>query len=401
MTTKFQYLKYLVINTIFSSNFTKLLFTNSSISLYNSSNWDKMINKILFTLLLITLIACGKEEESTKPVVQTLTESVYASVTIQPEGMYDVYASASGIISKIYLQEGDTVSKDQLLAEVSSDLSKLNKENAQLNMELARKKYKGDANILDRLKDEIEANQEQLTQDSINYARQKRLMDRGVGAVAELEAKKLKYDLTKKQKAILKKQYAQTEIELKSNYQQSENAVERALTNLSDFSIKSKIDGKVYSIMKEEGELITQQAAFARIGNRNSFVIEMRIDEVDITSIKEGQKVIISLDAYKGKTFDAKISKIYPVKDDKTQTFKVEAIFVNPPSALYAGLSGEANIIISQKENVMTIPLEYLTEDGKVITEDSEVEVKIGMRNIERVEIESPKIDSNTKIIKP
>lgn len=362
---------------------------------------DTMIKNIALSIILVTLISCGKDEESVKPIVQTLTESVYASVTVQPEDIYDVYASASGIVSKIYLREGDTIAKGQLLAEVTSDLSKLNKENAQLSLELARKKYKGDANVLDRLKDEMDANQDQLAQDSINYVRQKRLMDKGVGAKADLEARQLKYDLTKKQSAILLKQYEQTAVELKNNYKQSENAVEKAMTNLSDFSIRSKIDGKVYSLMKEEGELITQQSPFASIGLRSSFIIDMRIDEVDIASVSLGQKVIISLDAYKGKTFDAKITKIYPVKDERTQTFKVEAKFINPPNALYAGLSGEANIVISQKENVMTIPLEYLTEDGKVKTNDGEIEVKTGMRNLERVEIQSSKIDTSTTIIKP
>lgn len=375
--------------------------TNSSIYLYISLQMDTMIKKFTLAIILITLISCGKDEESVKPIVQTLTESVYASVTVQPEDIYDVYASASGIVSKIYLREGDTIAKGQVLAEVTSDLSKLNKENAQLNLELARKKYKGDANVLDRLKDEMDANQDQLSQDSINYARQKRLMDKGVGAKADLEARKLKYDLTKKQSAILLKQYEQTAVELKNNYKQSENAVEKAMTNLSDFSIRSKIDGKVYSLMKEEGELITQQSPFANIGLRNSFIIEMRIDEVDIASVSLGQKVIISLDAYKGKTFEAKITKIYPVKDERTQTFRVEAKFINAPNALYAGLSGEANIVISQKENVMTIPLEYLTEEGKVKTNDGEIEVKTGMRNLERVEIQSSKIDTSTKIIKP
>lgn len=360
------------------------------------------MKQILTYLLLATiLISCGEDKETIKPIIQNLTESVYASVTVQPEGLYEVYASASGIIRKIYLQEGDTIIKDQLLAEVTSDLSKLNEENAQLNLDLARKKYKGGSNILDRLKNELEANQEQLSQDSINYYRQKRLIDKGVGVKADLEAKKLKYDLSSKQKAILKGKYEETKVELRSNYKQSKNAVEKALSNLSDFSIKSKIDGMVYSLMKEEGELITQQVPIAKIGQRNSFIIEMRIDEVDIASVTQNQKVIISLDAYKGKTFEAIISKIYPVKDEKTQTFKVEAIFSSPPDALYAGLSGEANIIISQKGNVMTIPLEYLTEEGKVITENGEVEVKTGMRNIERVEIESSKIDTSTKIIKP
>ncbi|MCB0701178.1 MAG: efflux RND transporter periplasmic adaptor subunit [Ignavibacteriae bacterium] len=366
-----------------------------------SLNVEMMKRNIVFVILLIFLISCGKKEESTTPEIQTLTESVYASVTVQPEELYDVYASASGIISNIYFREGDTIAEGEILAKVTSDLSKLNKEQAQLNLKLAEAKYKGDDNVLDRLEKELEANQEQLTQDSINYERQKRLIEKGVGAKVDLETKKLKFDLSKKQLSILKKQYKQTEDELRNNYKQSTNAVEIALANLSDFSIRSKINGKIYSLLKEEGELITQQTPIAKIGYSNSFIIEMRIDEVDIASVSLNQNVVISLDAYKGKSFKAKITKIYPEKDERTQTFKVEAKFINPPDALYAGLSGEANIVVSQKDNVMTIPLEYLTEDGKVITEDGEIEVRTGMRNIERVEIESPKIDENTKIIKP
>lgn len=351
--------------------------------------------------MLIAIVGCGEKEESTKPTIQDLTESVYASVNIQPEGMYDVYASAAGIISKIYLREGDTIAQNQVLAQVTSDVSKLNKENAELTLQLAKNKLQGQSSVLDKLKDEMEANEDQLAQDSINYERQKRLMQKGVGAAADLETKKLKYDLTKNRRSVLKKGYEQTKIELKSNYKQSENSLERALTNLSDFSIKSSIDGMIYSLLKEEGELITQQQPFAKIGKRNSFIVEMRIDEVDIAQVKMNQKVIIALDAYRGKSFEASISKIYPVKDDKTQTFKVEALFTNTPPALYAGLSGEANIIISEKKNVMTIPLEYLTSSKKVKTEDGEVAVKVGMRNIERVEIESSKIDTSTKLIKP
>lgn len=361
----------------------------------------KIIGIIAQLLVLIAFVSCGEDEESIKPSIQDLTESVYASVNIQPEGMYDVYASASGIISKIYLREGDTIAQNQILAQVTSDVSKLNKETAELNLQLAKNKLQGQASVLDKLKDEMEANEDQLAQDSINYERQKRLIEKGVGATADLEAKKLKYDLTKNRRSVLKKGYEQTKIELKNNYKQSANSLEKAMTNLSDFSIKSSIDGMVYSLLKEEGELITQQQPFAKIGKRDAFIVEMRIDEVDIAQVKINQNVIIALDAYKGKSFEAIISKIYPVKDDKTQTFKVEALFTKAPDALYSGLSGEASIIISQKKNVMTIPLEYLTESGKVKTEDGVVSVKLGMRNIERVEILSSKIDTSTKLIKP
>jgi len=64
------------------------------------------------------------------------------------------------------------------------------------------------------------------------------------------------------------------------------------------------------------------------------------------------------------------VSKIYPRKDERTQTFKIEAIFSQPPDVLYPGLAGEGNIVVGKKENAMTIPREYLADEDQVLTKD-------------------------------
>ena len=107
----------------------------------------------------------------------------------------------------------------------------------------------------------------------------------------------------------------------------------------------------------------------------------------------KNQEVLITLDAYTGKVLEGKVSKIYPKKDERNQTFKVEAIFVNPPEVLYPGLSGEANIIISKKENVLTIPRNYLINSNQVKTADGLITINIGLQNMEFVEV----IDGITK----
>ena len=110
--------------------------------------------------------------------------------------------------------------------------------------------------------------------------------------------------------------------------------------------------------------------------------------------------LLVTLDAYGGDVFEASIIKIYPQKDIKTQTFRIEGLFNQPPKALYAGLSGEANIILSEKKRTMIIPLEYLMENNKVITERGELDVIVGLKNMESVEIISG-IDTATIILKP
>ncbi|NNC94236.1 MAG: HlyD family efflux transporter periplasmic adaptor subunit [Chitinophagales bacterium] len=328
-----------------------------------------------------------------------MTESVYASVTIQPEGLYNVHAATPGIIEHIIVGEGDSVNADQIIAKIIALDPEINVENAVISVELARDNLKGGSSVLKSINDEIRSTKEQLLVDSVNYLRQQRLWEQNIGSKAEFESRKLKFDQSKSQLDILKKKYSRTKNELESNYKQSINALKKTQSTLSDYFIRSRMEGRLYSLLKKDGEVVGLQEPIAQIG-RHSFIVEMLIDEVDVTRIHLRQKAMIALDAYEGVVFEAKVSKIYPQKNSLSQTFKVEAEFVEGPEILYAGLSGEANIIISEKEDVITIPLEYLLEGDKVKTDDGNIDVVCGMRNLEHVEIVSG-LDTETEIIKP
>jgi multidrug efflux pump subunit AcrA (membrane-fusion protein) len=125
----------------------------------------------------------------------------------------------------------------------------------------------------------------------------------------------------------------------------------------------------------------------------------MLIDEVDITKIELNQVILITLDAYEKEVFEAKISKIYPTKNERTQTFKIEGVFTNRPKKLYPGLTGEANIVINTKNNVITVPNEYINENSELKTDKGLIKVVTGIKNLERIEIVSG-IDSSTLIYK-
>ena len=56
------------------------------------------------------------------------------------------------------------------------------------------------------------------------------------------------------------------------------------------------------------------------------------IDEYDIAKIKPGQKVFVSMDSYKGQVFEATVSKIQPIMDNRLRSFEIEAIFISKPS---------------------------------------------------------------------
>ncbi len=354
-----------------------------------------------FLIVLALLIgSCGVKQEKILPQKKPLTESVYASATVQPDSLYQAFASVAGILDRNLVEEGDLIKKGDPLVQINNSTPKLNTENARLAFLLAQENYSGSAAILSGLEDEINAAELSFKNDSINYYRQKRLWEQQIGSKVEFDNRQLGYELSRNNLKLLKSRYDRTKNELATQLGQAQNNYRTSQIATKDFTVSSKINGKVYALLKEPGEIVTSMEPLAAVGSDSVFIIEMLVDEVDIVKLVVGQKALITLDAYPSNVFEATVSKIYPWKDERSQTFTAEATFDNPPKTLYPGLAGEGNIIISEKASALTIPKQYLMEGNKVLTEDGVTEVSVGLQNLDRVEILEG-ITETTELLKP
>lgn len=359
-----------------------------------------MRNLFWIVLLLRIVSSCENKETPIKPSVGTITQSVYASATVQPDSLYEVFANVSGILESNLVSEGDLVKKGTPLFQIINSNTKLNTENARLAYSLAKKNYSGNTALLLSIEDEIKAAKLKFNNDSINYFRQKNLWEQHIGSKAQLDAQKLAYELSANAVTALKTKYNRLKNELRTQLNQAANSYENLVITTQDYTVTSKMDGKVYALYKNPGEVVSMQQPIAMIGSQDSFVLELLVDEVDIVNIAEGQKVAVALDAYPNETFVAQVTKIYPNKNERNQTFKVEARFSTPPKRLYPGLSGEGNIIIAVQEDVLLIPRAYLFEQNKVKTSSGIVEVTTGIITEEQIEIRSG-ITSETELLRP
>ncbi|WP_282081042.1 efflux RND transporter periplasmic adaptor subunit [Aquimarina algiphila] len=359
------------------------------------------MHTLVLRILFVTIfISCSTKEDKILPTVSNVTESVYSSVTIQPDSLYQAYASVNGILDKNLVEEGQIIKKGVPILQVINSNPKLNAENARLSLELAKNNYDGNAAILSSIEEEIKAAILKMTNDSINYCRQKNLWSQHIGSKVEYDTKKLTYELSTNNLSLLKNKYYRTREELQTQLKQAKNTYKTSVITTKDFTINSKINGKIYALYKNPGEVVNTLEPLASLGSDSVFVIEMLVDEVDIVKIKKNQKTLITLDAYDEEVFVAKVSKIYPKKDERNQTFMVEALFEKSPGVLYPGLSGEANIIIAHIPKTLTIPKEYLVDGNKVKTEKGLTEIKIGLQSMDTVEVLSG-ITSKTWIYKP
>jgi multidrug efflux pump subunit AcrA (membrane-fusion protein) len=193
------------------------------------------------------------------------------------------------------------------------------------------------------------------------------------------------------------------ELKRQLDFNASQSARNLQISNVleNDYLLKSEINGVVYNISKSRGEMVSIQTSLAVIGDAKNYFLEMQVDEKDIIRIKLGLRVLVSLDSYKGQSFEAKVSKIVPYMNERTRTFLIEAEFVKQPPVLYPNTTFEANILIQTKMIALLIPRDFLFNEEFVYNkEGKKIKVKTGLKDYRKVEILSG-IDANTVISKP
>lgn len=351
-----------------------------------------------FTLLMI--FSCGRENETAIfPEVKRITASVYASGKILSVDQYDAFTNASGPIQEIFMSEGDTVEVGTPILAIYSEREKLGRESA----EIARSyvDLKTNQNKLRDLQLTIDLSRSRMLNDSLLVERQTHLWKQNIGTQVELEQRSLAYENSKSSFETAQLRYEDLQKEIKFNERNATKnlAISRVLE--SDYILKSKIKGTLYALLKEKGEMVTPQVALAILGSTNKFILELKVDEYDISKVKLDQTVLVSMDSYKGEVFEAQVVKIYPIMDSNTKSFTIEAKFTKSPVRLYPNLTLEANIILEVKDNALIIPRSYLINEQFVVNDAGDtLQVKVGIQNYQSAEILEG-LTSTTKLIKP
>ncbi|MCH6233441.1 efflux RND transporter periplasmic adaptor subunit [Cognataquiflexum rubidum] len=359
----------------------------------------KYFNAIFLGLIFVFNFSCDSSQESVFPRRESISESVYASGLIKAQNQYQAFANANGIVQEIFVSEGDSVKIGSPILAIYNETARLNRENAELTRAFADRK--ANQTRLRELENNIKNAENIWQNDSLLYQRQKRLKDQGVGSEVDLEQRLLAFQNSRNayQSARLIYQDVKREIEYNEKSAGKNLSISKALE--SDLILKSEINGRVYDLLKEKGEMVNAQTPLAVLGSADEFVLEMQVDEYDIVKVKLGQKIIVIMDSYRGETFEAVVSKINPLMNEASKSFLVEGVFVNAPAVLYPNLTLEANIVIEVKEDALILPRSYILDDRFVINAEGDtLPVKLGLKDLQKAEILEG-VDETTAVIKP
>ncbi|MCY1337777.1 Macrolide export protein MacA [compost metagenome] len=183
-----------------------------------------------------------------------------------------------------------------------------------------------------------------------------------------------------------------------SKIREAEASLDLQLAQLDQATLRAPFAGIVAEINGELGEVVTPSPpgiptppAVDLIDDQCLYV-EAPIDEVDAALVRPGMPVRITLDAFRGRSFEGRVSRIAPFVrelEKQARTVDIEVKFERVPRdlMLLSGYSADVEILLAQRDQALRVPTESLLEGGKVLRYDPsnghlrEQKVEIGLAN--------------------
>ncbi len=342
-------------------------------------------------VLSFLLLACSGNKDTLTPEVKPLMEAVYASGFVVSGEEYQLFSQVDGNLTETLVKEGEQVKKGQPLLVIESNQQNARYTLSKQSYEMAKKNYSDSSPVLRELKTAIESSRIKYQYDSLNFSRYSNLLKANATSRAEFDRIKLIYENSKNDYSLQSSRYEKVKNDLYLALQNAESQWKVAQEESDHYELKSEVDGMVFKIMKEKGELVRRSEAVAIIGKEDNFYLKLTVDELDVQRLKVGQEVVVKIDAYPQKVFEGKVSKVYPLIDTRQQSLRVDAIFEETLPAGFSGLAVEANIIVRKKDKAIVVPKSVLMPGDSVWIKSKEGEKKVkvirGIETLDEVEI--------------
>ena len=279
--------------------------------------------------------------EEFQPTVNDIRKTTVVTGKIEPRNEVNVKPQISGIIAEIYKEAGQMVTVGEVIARI-----KVIPDESQLSAAQARVRL---ANI-------------NVRQAQVDYKRVKTLFDKGLIAGSEYDQKRQAY------------QQAQEEVRsAKNNLEVVRDGVASENASTSSTMIRSTISGLVLDVPVKVGNTVILSNTFndgttiATVANMNDLIFRGNVDETDVGQLVTGMPMKITIGALQNETLEASLEYISPkaVENNGANQFEIKAaVHVGGGHKIRSGYSANAEIVLAQANQVLTVPESAIVFEG-------------------------------------
>ena len=375
--------------------------------LWARTAWKALLGAALLSLIVVAE-SCSKtsgkqvDNVAARPVSvrmipveqKQLRRNVESVGSLFPLDEVTVSSEVEGRVEQVLVDVGDHVMAGQTIVKVVPTELQLTLDQQRATLQQARARLGLPENVED-VKDvreaaEVKKAAADLADARQKYERAKTLFEQGLlpkqsfdEAESRNNAARAAYDLS-----------VQGVQNLRAALAQSRAAAALAQKKVADSIIRAPFAGQIKERSVTQGQYLKVQTPVMVIVNVDPMRVRLRVPEKMAAWVKTGQEVTVTVEAYPGRSFTGKISRINPSVDQQTRAFEVEAMIVNHEALLKPGFFVKASIPSSFIVDSLFVPedaLLYVYGVYKVFVIDGntvkEKEVKIGERSGSEVEI--------------
>jgi HlyD family secretion protein len=304
----------------------------------------------------------------------TMVRSVVATGKIEPISKVEIKSKANGIIEKLHVDVGAQVQPGQVLAELDQEqlAARLREEQANLlaaeaNLTAARAQL---------AKNVIEAEGPDVVFARRAFERAQRLAEQTLIAQSALddarnalEVAENKLRSAQGQLVISRARVAEADAKVA----QARAAVARADEDLRNATIRAPIRATVLTRDVEIGSPVSSilnlganATLVMTLGDIDEVFVRGKVDEADIGRVRLGQKAQITVETFKDRRFEGKVTQISPigVEKDNVTTFEVEVSIANAGNELRANMTANAEIVLEEHPDSLIIPESAISYDA-------------------------------------
>ncbi len=285
--------------------------------------------------------------ETRSPFITNVIKKTVATGSIVPRKEIEIKPQISGIIEEIYVEPGDKVKKDDLIARIRVIPNMISLNNAEARLKLAQIN-------LDDAKRELE--------------RQYKLFKKEIISTSKYQEYEMAYNSAKEEMAAAD-----------NNLQLIKAGVTKNPGEETNTLIRSTIDGMILDIPVKEGKSVIETNNFnagttiAVIADMMEMIFQGKVDESEVGKIKTGMDLILSVGAVEKEKFDAILEYISPkgVAEEGAIQFEIRAkMKLKKSHFIRAGYSANADIVLEKKDSVLAINESLLQfEEDRVFVE--------------------------------
>ena len=284
------------------------------------------------------------------PKILSIENKTVVTGKVIPEDEVEIKPQISGIIEKLFVEEGDLVANGDLLAKV---------------------KVVPNEQSLNTAKGRLSNAKLVLRNAEVEYSRNKQLFDKEIISRQSFDNVELSYNQARQNV-----ENAKSDLEI----------IQLGSTGgskIANTNIRAIVPGTILEIPVKEGDQVIESNTFnagttiATVADLNKMIFEGKVDEAEVAKLEIDMPLKVTLAAIEDKEFNAQLKFIAPKGNEEQGTvqFKVEGeVFLDDSVFVRAGYSANASLLLEKKDSVMSIPEALLQFDRK--TNSPYVEIK-------------------------